>query len=232
MGRQRLGRGIEAAGLAAAVLCVMSASASASAAAACRFPAGGMQLAHHDHVLVWADSSVPGGSWGRIYACSPSHPISVAIVTVYNHICPSPTGCSDWDQWNYTQVKITGSWVVASGAFVGSVDAIGLWNARARRRPRVVATLPGGPADINTYALMLRSDGAVAFAYQNINNNFRFFDVLDACGGGCHHLRRVDRVLYPADSGGERQRLTGVHFGADGWLFWRDNGRLQETRIG
>lgn len=216
---------------ASVALFIPTAAASAPAAATgCRLPAGQWLLAHHNHVLVWTNPSVPGGSWGRIYACSPSQTAAVAVVTVYNPICPSPTGCTDWDQWNYIRATIAGSWVAASGAFTGSGDWIGLWNSRAPRAPRQVAVLPGGAAGIDTYALALRPDGALAFAYQDIDN-FRYFDALDACGGGCRNLRRLDTVLYPASSIGQRQLLTDVHFGASKHLFWRDDGRLRKTRL-
>lgn len=120
---------------------------------------------------------------------------------------------------------------MASAAFTGSHDRIGLWYSRGNHEPRRVATLVGGPARIDSYALALRADGALAFAYQDINNNFRYFDALDACGTGCHHVRRLDKLFEPANSTGRRRLLTDVHFGGDKYLFWRDAGRLREARL-
>lgn len=214
-----------------AVLLCSTAAASTPRPAECRLPVGEWLLARHDNVLVWRDPSVPDGSFGRIFTCSPSHPAPVAIVSVLNQVCPSPTGCVASNLWNYAVAKITGPWVVVSAALTSSVDGIGLWNSAAGPAPRRVATLPGGPAGIDSYGLALRSDGAVAFAYQNITSSFRYLDALDACGRGCRSVRRIDTALEPASTKGSHQLLSDVHFGGNGRLLWRDTGRACKTRL-
>lgn len=229
-GGYRLGvaRFVRVAARGVAAVAVVGGLATASAAArahggsaACRVPVGERQVAARGNVVVWETPAVQTS--GGVYACSTGHPRRVTLLHV-KMFCPSPTGCSDG--WVYTQVRFAGPWVAASASIVNSAAQVGLWDATSSRGARVIAT----PV-LDTYALKLRPDGAVAFAYQRVTNSFKTVDVVDACDGGCPGVRQVDRYVEPENYLGSKPLLTGLHFGARGYLLWRAAGHQHKIHL-
>jgi hypothetical protein len=215
------------AGLAVVVWLGAAAAGGIHATSGCRVPRGESFVAARRGVIVWEDATTQETATGGVYACSSSHPARVTLLHARNGICASPTGCYDWNQWAYTTFRFAGSWVAVSAGFKSSDDKVAEWDWRTARGARLVARL-----DIRLHGLSLRADGALAFATREVNGGFGWVDELYACAGGCERIQRIDRFVEPSSYLGSKPLLSDVHFGAHGYLEWRERSRPRRARIG
>ncbi|HEX4110298.1 MAG TPA: hypothetical protein VHX88_19365 [Solirubrobacteraceae bacterium] len=153
------------------------------------------------------------------------------LLTLNSNPCESPTSCPDGlTGWLLSDVRLAGPWVAVSAALnnpFSPTDVVVLWHPHGRQGPRILGRLTSG---FDTFALVLRADGAAAYAHQSFTGAGTL-DLPDACDSGCPTMRLISRYVEPLSYLGLKPLLTDVRFAANDELLWRDDGQLHSALV-